>query len=60
MTQPGSELKPAYIRGLQLNHLTIQADRLVGLVVKASTSRAEDPGFESRMRRDFFGVKSYE
>ena len=28
--------------------------RLVGLVVKASASRAEDPGFESRLRRDFF------
>ena len=28
--------------------------RLVGLVVKASTSRAEGPGFESRLRRDFF------
>ena len=27
------------------------SDRLVGLVVKASASRAEDPGFESR---DFF------
>ena len=34
-------------------------DRLVGLVVKASASRAEDPGFESRLRRDFFGVESY-
>ena len=30
------------------------SDRLVGLVVKASTSRAEGPGFESRLRRDFF------
>ena len=29
-------------------------DRLVGLVVKASASRADDPGFESRLRRDFF------
>ena len=29
--------------------------RLVGLVVKASTSRAKDPRFESRLRRDFFG-----
>ena len=29
-------------------------DRLVGLVVKASASRAEGPGFESRLRRDFF------
>ena len=27
---------------------------LVGLVVKESTSRAEDLGFESLMRRDFF------
>ena len=34
--------------------------RLVGLVVKASASRAEDPGFESRWRRDFFGVESYQ
>ena len=33
---------------------------LVGLVVKASASRAEGPGFESRLRRDFFGVKSYQ
>ena len=33
---------------------------LVGLVVKASTSRAEDPGFESCLHRDFFwGVESY-
>ena len=29
--------------------------RFVGLVVKASASRAEDPGFESRLRRDFWG-----
>ena len=28
-------------------------DRLVGLVVKVSSSGAEDPGFESRLRRDF-------
>ena len=27
---------------------------------KASTSTAEDPGFESRLRRDFFGVESYQ
>ena len=31
------------------------ANRLGGLVVKASASRAEDPGFESHMRRDFSG-----
>ena len=30
-------------------------NRLVSLVVKASASRAEDPGFESRLRRDFSG-----
>ena len=30
-------------------------DRLVGLVVTASVSRAEDPGFEYRLRRDFSG-----
>ena len=28
--------------------------RLVGLVVKASASRAEDPGFDSRLRRGDF------
>ena len=38
---------------------TTLMDCLVGLVVKASASRAEDPGFESRLRRDFFGVESY-
>ena len=35
-------------------------DRFVGLVVKASAWRAEDPGFESRLRWDFFGVESYQ
>ena len=35
-------------------------NRLVGLVVKASASRAEGPGFESRLRWDFFGVESYQ
>ena len=38
----------------------IKTDRLVGLVVKASASRAEGPGFESRLRRDFSGVESYQ
>ena len=27
---------------------------------KASASRTEDPGFESRLRRKFFGVESYQ
>ena len=34
---------------------TRPVDRLVGLVVKVSVSRAEDPGLESRFRRDFSG-----
>ena len=33
---------------------TNKLDRLVGLVVKASASRAEDPGFKSRLRRGIF------
>ena len=40
--------------------LFFSLDRLVGLVVKASASTAEGPGFESRLRRDFFGVESYQ
>ena len=40
--------------------LSAGSDRLVGLVGKASASRAEDRGFESRLRRDFFGVESYQ
>ena len=40
--------------------LSTGENRLVGLVVKASASRAEDPGFESRWSRDFFGVESYQ
>ena len=32
----------------------LSSDRLVGLLVKASASRAEGPGFESRLRQDFF------
>ena len=33
----------------------LSPDRLAGLVVKASASGAEDPGFESRLRRNFSG-----
>ena len=29
------------------------ADRLVGLLIKVSAARAEDPEFQSRLRRDF-------
>ena len=42
-------------------HLNVHAPyRLVGLVVKASASRAEGPRFKSRLRRDFLGVESYQ
>ena len=43
-------------------HLACLVDynRLVGLVVEASASRAEDPGFESCLHRDFSGVESYQ
>ena len=34
-------------------------NRLVGLVVKVFAWRAADPGFDSRLRRGFFLVKSY-
>ena len=35
-------------------------DCLVGLVVKASASRAEDLGFESHLPQDIFWVESYQ
>ena len=43
-----------------INQSISRSHRLVGLVVKASASRAGDPGFESRLRQDFFGVESYQ
>ena len=35
--------------------LLVRQNRLVGLVVKVSASGAEDPEFDSRLRRDFSG-----
>ena len=40
--------------------LSVPIYRLAGLVVNASALRAEDPGFESGLRRDFFGVEPYQ
>ena len=40
--------------------IVLLINRLIGLVVKASALTAEDPGFESRLRRDFFGVELYQ
>ena len=34
----------------------LPANRLGGLMIKPSASRAEDPGFESRLLRDFPGL----
>ena len=39
--------------------MVVVVNRLFGLVVKASASRAEGPGFESRLRRDFFSGSSH-
>ena len=39
--------------------IALRFHHLVGLVVKASASRAEDPGFESHVRRDFSWVGSH-
>ena len=38
-----------------LHSFPVFSNRLGGLVLKASASRAEDPGFESRLCRDFSG-----
>ena len=35
-------------------HMTVQSVMTGGLVVTSPASRAEDPEFESRLRRDFF------
>ena len=56
----GFPSSPLGLTGSVGNVSVLLSDRLVGLVVKASASRAEDPGFESRLRRDFFGVESYQ
>ena len=54
MTRPATAGTDARSRALVVDALP-NADRLVGLGVKASTSRAKDPGFDSRLRRDFSG-----
>ena len=52
MTRPGK--KPTAQAGIELRILRSRGDRLVGLVVKASASRVEDPGFESLLMPGFF------
>ena len=43
------------LKDIVLHFVHNPLDRLVGLVVKVSASRAEYPGFESCWRRDFSG-----
>ena len=50
-----SDSKRVTLGGLLLIVLCVLLFLTVGLVVKASASRAEDPGFESRLGRDFSG-----
>ena len=48
------------VLGRSRRNVCVRNNRLVGLVVKAPASRAEDPGFEPRLRRDVFRVESYQ
>ena len=48
-----SSFLPSFNRSLNST-----SHRLVGLVVKASASKAEDPGFESHWRQDFSGLSN--
>ena len=47
--------KVSLSEALNIHALLAVNDLLVGLVVKAFASRAEDPGFESHLCRDFSG-----
>ena len=47
--------RSCHTSGFGISVSALPGDCLVGLVVKASASRAEDPRFESRLRRDFSG-----
>ena len=51
---------PSVVRSGNSAQLLKPQYRLSGLVVKASASRVQDPGFESRLRMDFSGVESYQ
>ena len=60
MRQWNTRLVVVLKQTLVAGEISAEFDCLVGLVVKTSTSRAEDPWFEMRLRRDFFGVESYQ
>ena len=48
----------SFLAYLSLDSDPAKPDRLVGQVFKVSAARAEDSGFESRLRLDFSGVES--
>ena len=48
---------PTTLTCIQKGSYNAHLYHLIGLVVKASTSRAEDPGFESRCDGIFLGVE---
>ena len=50
----------AIIRIIKHSFGLVCAYSLIGLVVKVSASRAEDPGFERHLCQDFSGVESYQ
>ena len=56
--EPGFRRRNACRLGIVLCRVDVH--RLVGLVVNSSAPRAEDPGFDSRLRWDFSGVESYQ
>ena len=58
-TEPWQKVR-TFVDLLEVDTGVLRDCRLVGLVVKASASRLEDPGFESRLPRDFFGVESHQ
>ena len=57
--RPCPRCRHCHVKASRANHLCTLGDtephRLAGLVVKASASGAEDPWFESRLRRGFSG-----
>ena len=55
---PINYLHSSCLHSVCLHGVFLSSYRLVGLVVKASASKVEDPGFKSRWR--FFRVESYQ
>ena len=58
--EAGKQLTNSPLAVLGCKPIYPSPNRLLGLMVKASASRVEDPEFESRLRQDFFAVESYQ